>query len=306
MTDGWPLSELSLLRPEWLLALVGVLLFGLLARNRNAGLGGWRRAVDPHLMRALERLGHIQFGHTRRLTAPVLIGAGVAASLSGPAIEREDAAAWRNLDGVVIVLDVSRSMVEGGFFQEALITAQRLAANAAPRPTGLILFAGDAYRASAFTIDPDALASLLVAIDGDTVPDIGSRPERGLELARGMLATADIVAGEVVLISDGEGVGVDAVRQSTSLAREGRRLTIVQVPNGRDPTDGRAALAGLLRVAGSSASALGDTATPPALANDSAERLAESPYASLIWRDLGRYGLIFALAPTLFLFRRRL
>ena len=301
----WALGDLTLLRPEWLFAAVGLLLLGFLVRGRHGGLGGWRRAVDPHLMQALERLGHVHYGRTRRFAVPALVGAGVAAALSGPAIEREDAAAWRNLDGVVLVLDVSRSMVEGGFFQEALITAQRLADAAAPRPTGLILFAGDAYRASAFTIDPEALSSLLTAVDGETVPDIGSRPERGLEFAREMLKTADIVAGDVVLISDGEGIGVDAVRQAALLAQEGRRLAVVQVPNGRDPSAGRDALAALLRGGDGAASALGDTSTPPALANDSLERLAESPYASLIWRDLGRYCLVFALAPALLLFRRR-
>lgn len=304
------LDGLALLRPWWLLAAPAALLLGLAASRRVAGLAAWEKAVDPGLMRALERLGWVVPGGGRGVWLVPLLAVILALALSGPARESRDGAAFRNLDGLVLVVDLSRSMAEGGRLDEALTAARVVARRAGSRPAALVVYAGDAYLASAFTTDRDALGALVAALDGQTVPDEGSRPERALSLARGLMEQARIVRGDVVLISDGGGVGPAALRAASALDERGVRVSTLFTPQagapiGAPPAE-RSAAEALARVGGGfTADVLDPLAFADAVSGRRAERVADSELSLLLWTDYGRWLLLGALLPALALFRRR-
>ena len=303
--------DLTLLRPLWLLAPPAILALAFLARS-GGDLGDWRRAVDPHLMAFLERRGAVIAGARRSLgLSPWLAAAAlIGAALAGPAIERPQADAFRNLDGLVVALDTSRSVVEGGAFPEARVAAVELVAAAGGRQAALVVFAGDAYLAGAFTADRAALEPLVAATGAGLVPDPGSRPGRALDLARDLFADAGMLGGDVALVTDGGGIDDAAVAAAAKLRAAGRRVHVLFVPaQARDATAPQPDAAAAARVAAAGGGIYAEVADPEpvaaALGSGGAERLGRSVAAALAWTDLGRFALVLAAVPMLLLFRRR-
>jgi Ca-activated chloride channel homolog len=301
---GW-----AVLRPLWLLALPLVAVLTVMVSRHSGALGGWRVAIDPHLMAALERLGRVVPGQPAR-TWPAAGAAGlIALALAGPAKERQDAPSYRNLDGLVLVVDLSPSVAQGGRLTQAVTAARLVADRGQSRPVALIVYAGDAYLASAFTTDARALGTTLAVLDGETIPDEGSRPERALRMAREILAGAQIIAGDVVLITDGGGLSESAMQEARSIRAAGSRVSTIYVepsilPAGVPQVE-RAALDAVAETAGGLAGHVLDPFPVAEVAGvGTASRVIQSDLVAFLWTDYGRYGLVFSLLPALALFRR--
>ena len=304
------IETLTLLRPLWFLAIPVVALLALRAAWRSAPLGDWARAVDPALMALAARRGLVLGGRRQANLAAALAAGILALALTGPAVERPEAATFRNLDATVIVLDLSRSVTEGGRFKEARQAAEAVAAAAGTRSVALVIYAGDAYTAVSPTTDRDTIGTTLFALDADTVPDRGSHPDRGLALARRTLAEANVVAADVVLISDGDGIGQAAEREAAAIRAQGWQLHGLFVPAAKAlppgaPTTNRAALDRLASAGGGRAADIdGPQAVLDRVGASTAQHLAAGGYGVLAFADLGRWLLLLALVPALLLFRR--
>ena len=304
------IESLTLLRPLWFLALPIVAVLALRAAWRSAPLGDWSKAVDPHLMALFARSGALLGGRRQANLAAALAAGVLALALTGPAIERPEAATFRNLDATVVVVDLSRSVTEGGRFKEARQAAQSVAEAAGTRSLALIVYAGDAYTALSPTNDRETLATTLFALDADTVPDRGSHPERGLALARRTLAEANVVAADVVLISDGDGVGQAAEREAAAIRDKGWQLHALFVPAAKalPPGAPRPDRAALDRLSGAGGGRAADIDNPQAVLDrvgaSTAQHLAAGGFGVLAFADFGRWLLLLALVPALLLFRR--
>ncbi len=294
-------GDLTLLRPMWLLALPVLVGLGWWLWTRRAGVGDWSRVADPALLRAMAALGRVEGSADRFPVAAPLIAAGlVVLALAGPAVERRDAVSFRNLDGVAFVLDASRSVTEDDRWPQLLAMGRFGIAGLGSRPGGLIVYAGDAYVATDLTVDHRQLGQTLSLIDPETVPDPGSRPERGLALARRMLGEAEVIAGDVILFTDGAGLGPAAVQEAARIAGQGARLSVVSM---HAP---EAALQSLAGTGGGRVFTLDQTdALSQWLTEDARSRLELQDYPLLFWTDYGRYLLLLALVPLLLLFRRQ-
>ncbi|UMA64701.1 VWA domain-containing protein [Roseivivax marinus] len=290
----------TLLRPLWLLALPLVVLAAWLLSRRGAALGDWGRAVDPGLLEAMRALGRVE-GAGRRGAGlvPLAVAALVVLALTGPALERRDRAAWRNLDGVIYVLDASPSVAQSPRWPQ-LQTMGRFAISAmGSRPGGMVVYAGDAYVATDMTADLRELGQTLSVIDAETVPDPGSRPERGLSLARRMLEEARVLSADVVLMTDGGGLGAEALREAEALASGGARLSVVGL-DGTTPE-----MESLAGVGGGRVWTTDQTDALAAYIRDAGRDVLErQDYPLLFLADYGRLLLALALLPALQLFRR--
>lgn len=288
----------QLVRPFWLLAVPLLLLAGALMWRNSRSLGDWSRAIDPALLRALQRMGNVREGRSFGVWWLVAGAVAIALAFTGPSKLRDDGAAFRNLDGIVIVFDLSREMVASGELPQAILAARLVAQAAGSRQTALIVYANDAYLAMALTTDSRAFGDTLALLDEDTMDEDGSRPDRALALAREVLSEADIQIGDVVLISSGEELGAEAEREAALIAGMGSHLAIMT------PTTVLAAAR--LAEIGNGTLASFDAPEPIiATLNDRvANRLTEAGYAVIVWRDYGRYLLFLALIPVLGLFRR--
>lgn len=302
-------GSLLLLRPWWLAALPALGLCWWLAR-RDGGLAGWARVIDRELMPVLGSLGHVirPLSRTGPLV-PLAVASTLALALSGPAQRNDHAPSFGNLDGTILVMDMSPSVARGGGLDDAQAAAAYLLERIGGRPVGLILFAGEPYLVSAMTTDAATLASPIAVLDAETMPDAGSRPDRALAMAGGVLAEAGIVGGDVVLISDGGGIGPAAAEEARRIARAGGRVSTVFVAPAAAPPDMPApdpeALAGVADAGGGVAATVGDVdRIADGLRRSRTSSLARSGLAPLLFTDLGRLLVAVALVPALLLFRR--
>jgi Ca-activated chloride channel family protein len=302
-------DSFALLRPWWLIILPLALI--LYRRLEGGGLADWERAVDPPLLAAMLRRGMAAGGRPPDLSAALWAIVLIALALSGPAAKRLDAGRYCNLDATLLIVDLSNESAQGAQLRQATTAARLILDEAAARQTGLIVYAGDAYLAGALTDDATTTGALIFALDDQTAPDPGVRPDRALSLARRVLREAGIVQGDVVLISTGGGVNDAALREAKVLAAEGRSVHTIFVPGGAHADTPDAARKGsLMRLAGAGQGIADDAAHPnqirEAIAGRAIRRLGASNLTSLDWRDYGRYLLFLAALPLLIAFRRTL
>ena len=294
------LADITLLRPVWLLLLPLLGIACVVLRRRVSGLGDWPNVMDAELMQALRELGRVDTSGGR---PPHLLGLIAAAlvvlALSGPAVERRDAAAFRNMDGVIFVLDASASVFEDGYWTD-LQTMGRFGISAlGSRPAALVTFAGDAYVAADLTADTRQLGLTLSLIDTDTVPDAGSRPHLGLSQALTIMQGARLLGADVVLMSDGATLGPEEIRVAALIAAQGGRLSLA-VP------DTSPAAQTLASAGGGQVFDLSQIDAFASYLRDGVPaQLERQDYPLLFWSDLGRYLLLVALIPVALLFRRR-
>lgn len=304
------LAGFAVLRPLWLVALLAVAAIVVVVKARGA-LGDWRQAVDGPLLAALVARGGatLETLDRARWPASAIAAAVLAVALVGPASERENVGAWRNLDAVLIGLDLSRSIAETAL-GEARLAALQVAEAAGTRQSGFLVYAGDAYLGATFTFDQAALKQLIGASGPDLVPDMGSDPERAILLAQDIFLESGIASGDLVLVTDGGGIDERAIAAAGELRAAGHRLDVafvtgpVRSPDAPGPD--RDAAERLARAGGGSvADATDPEAIPRLVAGSSSERLGRSAYAVLAWMDFGRPLALAALLPMLLLFRRR-
>ncbi|OIQ28876.1 MAG: hypothetical protein BM562_12000 [Alphaproteobacteria bacterium MedPE-SWcel] len=290
-----------ILRPYWLLALAPLALFGGWLIRRKDRLGDWDRAVSPALLQALTAMGQVQ-GVTRRWTLWAVFSSAilVVLALAGPAVERRDTPAFRNLDAAIFVLDVSKSMTESPQWTAMQTLGLHVLSSLGSRPGALVLYAGDAYVAEALTHDVIQVGQTLSLIQSGILPEPGSRPERGLQLAFDILDQTHSLSGDVILLSDGAGLAEGSLALAAALKARGARLSLVsitapaptqlahaEVGGGRMfPMDSPEALARFLR-------------------DNTRASFARQAYPLLYWRDLGRSFLLIAALLLLPMFRRR-
>lgn len=287
------------LQPWWLALIPLALVLGLWLARRSESLGAWERAVDPELMVALRRMGRVAPGGRARAVLPACVLAVLGVALAGPATERRDLTSYRNLDGVVLVLDLSPSVTGDARFFDVLTAARLVAEAAGTRQTALVVYAGEAFVAAPFSTDARALSGTLALLDGRTMPVTGSRPAAGLALAREMLGGAGMLAADVVLISDGAAIGPEAVAEARALGAAGWRVSAIATGPGQGALNAIAATGG-----GISASVDDPFPVARQVGSRPVERLAQTDYAMLVLEDQGRFLLLFALIPAFLLLPR--
>jgi Ca-activated chloride channel family protein len=300
----------GLLRPWWLLAIPIVFALAWFYARRWAALGSWEGVIDSGLRSVLTRLGHISHGRSDRHWSAAWLGSCIALALAGPAVHAPDTGGFRNLDGLVLAIDLSKSVTSGGNLQQALIASRLVLQGAGTRPVALIVYGEDAYVASDFTIDPRSVGNTIAVLDAETVPGAGSNAGRALDLAARLFSETGVLSGDVVMVSDGGGLAATEDPLSKLIA-SGSRVSGVFVPSAQAapadmPTPQRGPLQELAaRGGGIVADAIDPSPVISLASMPLSERLAEAGYGVLAWQDLGRWLLILAAIPALSLFRRR-
>ena len=143
------MANFHFLRPQWLLALIPlVLLLWLIRRQGDGSDSVWSRICDADLLRYL-LVSHDS--KASRLPLWLLAGGGLIAvlALADPAWDKQPQPVFRNLDARVIVFDLSRSMLAADLAPSRLARARFKVADILRRSkegqTGLVVFAGDAF-----------------------------------------------------------------------------------------------------------------------------------------------------------------
>jgi Ca-activated chloride channel family protein len=214
-----------LLRPEWLWALLpAAILAAALWRVRNRS-GSWSSVIAPELLPYLIDEGRQQV--QRNLVPALLLAWALAAiAAAGPSFKKIPQPVHQKQDALILVLDLSRSMTAGDLSPSRIDRARQKLLDLLERrkegQTGLIAYAGDAHIVTPLTDDTPTIANLLPALHPDIMPVPGSQPAAAMEQALGLLHSAGIRQGRILLVTDGvsasDSRGVTDVLQGTGMA----------------------------------------------------------------------------------------
>jgi len=224
-------ADLHFLRPWWLLALVPLIIFLNAFVRQRFDMLRWQQIIDPAL--AAHMLILTGTPNRRRITAVLgLAGALLITALAGPVWQRAPQPVFRNLDALVIVLDLSRSMdvadIKPSRLDRARFKINDILRKRSDGQTALLAYAADAYVISPLTDDVNTIANLLPALSTDLMPQQGSRTDRALEKASELLRQSGAPTGHILLITD----AVDSERASPvvqKLAANGIRTSVLGV-----------------------------------------------------------------------------
>lgn len=211
------LPMVHFVRPMWLLALPVALLLAWRWQRRVRNLSRWLGRIDAELLPALMESGRGARAHW----LPWLVGAGLAAAaigLAGPSFERLPQPVESANDAVVVVLDLSLSMLAEDVKPSRLVRArQKIADLLRLRPEGttaLIVYAGNAHTVVPLTTDSRTIENLLPALTPAMMPVFGSELGDAIDLARDLLGNAGRTSGLIIAITDGVDREADVTERS--------------------------------------------------------------------------------------------
>lgn len=200
------LTQFHLLRPWALLGLLPAALLLWLLWRRKAAASQWRHYIDPGLLPHLLD-GRGDAGSRRLLTGLGVIWLLAILALSGPAWEQRPSPVQRQVDALVLVLDLSPSMVVEDVTPSRMVRARLKVAEILQRrqegETGLIVYGGDAHVVTPLTADTETIATLLPSLSPGIMPLPGSNTEAAIARAVEMLEQADMTRGRILLVTDG-------------------------------------------------------------------------------------------------------
>ncbi len=244
-----------------------------------------------------------------------LVLALLCAALASPALPRPQDEAYKPGEGVILLLDLSRSMtledLRPSRLAAARAAADQIVTEAGTRPVALILYAGDAYLAQPLALERSQIRQFLAALEPEMLPTEGSDLARALALARGIVERNGLSAARAVVIGDGGGISPAAESEARALAALGARLDFLRSsapgtvePSPVDPVK----LEALARAGG------GEILTPDRFGGFEVSALAldAPPRGEFLrlavetggWRNLSHWLLLLALPLALLLFRR--
>lgn len=198
-------GDFHFLRPFWLLALIPWMLLWMMIRRR-LGSGSWTEVCDRELLPYILQEQDAVTSH-RSLWLAAAAGLMAIIALAGPVWERLPTPVFRNVSGLVIALDLSRSMDAEDVRPSRVIRARYKIADLLRRrldgQTALLVYAGAVFTVTPLTDDVETINSQLSALSTSIMPSQGSRSDLALAKAAALLRQAGLRQGQILLVTDG-------------------------------------------------------------------------------------------------------
>ena len=199
-------QDFHFLRPQWLWAIVPLIVLVWLVRHLHQQQSGWQSVLAGHLYQHLiTTQGSSKSKPPLSLLALAWIISCLA--LAGPTWERLPQPVYQLNTGKVVLIDMSLSMRATDISPDRLTRAKYKAIDFVKAitegETGLVAYAGDAFTISPLSSDSQNLSALIPSLSPEIMPVKGSEPVLGLQAAIDLLTGAGYQQGEIFWISDG-------------------------------------------------------------------------------------------------------
>lgn len=200
------MQTLHFLRPYLLLAIVPAVIAVILLFYKRRSQNSWSQICDAHLLRHLA----VDTGKGRARASLIIFLITLIISviaMAGPAWRQTEQPAFRNQRAVVVVLDMSYSMlaqdIKPSRVERAKYKVLDLLESNKDGQTSLVVFAGDAHAVTPLTDDINTIKSQIEPLDPMIMPFPGSRPDQGVKRALELLKNGAAKNGEIILLTDG-------------------------------------------------------------------------------------------------------
>lgn len=202
------MADFHFLRPLWL-GLLALLPMLYLARHRLQQSDiGWERYISSRLLRPLipGKEGSAN-GRFSSPTIPLCLAMTILAfALAGPSWREAPTPLKQSQDSLVLVLDLSISMLATDVEPDRLTLAKRKVRDIlAARQTGLnalVVYAGDAHVVTPLTEDRRTIEAMLDALDPVIMPAQGNRADLAIDQAINLLDQGAPGQGRILLLAD--------------------------------------------------------------------------------------------------------
>ncbi len=198
------MSELHLIRPYFLLAIIPLVLMMLILIKRNPSKNHWQSVCDPHLIKSLMSYTGRNY---QRLTFFLIFICGMIMiiALTGPSYRKLPQASYAKKQATVILLDMSSEMtakdIKPNRLQRAKFKIDDLLKNMPEAQIGLIAFTQEAFLVSPLTNDQHTLKLLLNELTPQIMPVDGSNISAGLKDAAMLIKQAGYKNGNILLLT---------------------------------------------------------------------------------------------------------
>ena len=224
------LSQFHFQQPLWLLLVLPLAGLSYLGWRGTRGRSHWSEVCDPELLPLLVREGRAS--SRTGLVLAMLVSLLLALAAAQPVWQKQPRPAFKQGGAVVIALDLSASMnatdIKPSRLQRARFKIEDLLSRMGDSQVALLVYAGDAFAVTPLTEDSDTVRAQLPAMVPEIMPAQGSRADRALKLAAGMLQQAGVQGGDILLVSD----EVEPAQIASSLSRlreQGIKTSILAV-----------------------------------------------------------------------------
>jgi len=228
------IEQFHFIRPEWLFALPVALIFWLLLK-RKQGAHQWSSYIPKEMLMALQTSSAEQ--STWWKWCLLLICIGTVCAAAGPSWDKQSVPTGQNQKALVLVLDLSPSMLAQDLSPDRLTRAKfkliDMLRQQGDGQTALIAYAGEAHTVSPLSDDPKTIEALLPALHPNVMPVRGSNTEAAVELAQQLLSDAGLRSGDILLITDG--IASDAITDIRNSINSNYRVSVLAV-GGNDAT----------------------------------------------------------------------
>ncbi|MGH1469910.1 MAG: VWA domain-containing protein [Cellvibrionaceae bacterium] len=198
-------TQFHFLRPLWLLAIVPTLLLCVLLWKKKSQRSQWQQLIPSDLLEHL--LDNTITRSARWQLWGVALGWILAClALSGPTWQKLPQPLHQSQSAVVIVFDLSPSMIAEDMTPSRLVRARYKLTDfleqRAEGLTALVVYAGEAHVVSPLTDDVDTIINLLTSLSPEMMPLRGSNIEMGIEKSLQLFKDSSIATGKILVVTD--------------------------------------------------------------------------------------------------------
>lgn len=201
------MADFHFLRPLWLLLLLAIPILPVMFRKARQSDSGWARIIPDRLLRPVITRHGQSSGHSR---SPLLVAAAallvLTIALAGPAWRQVPTPLQQQNDSLVVVLDLSLSMLATDVEPDRLTLAKRKIRDILDQREGsltaLVVYAADAHAVSPLTDDRNTIVGLLDVLDPVIMPAPGNRADLGVARGLALLEQGAPGDGQLLLLTD--------------------------------------------------------------------------------------------------------
>ena len=309
------MSDLHLLRPLWLLALLPLLPLWVLLARQASRRRRWEDLIDPHLQDAV-LTNERDAGHRLPLMLLAIGWLLLVAALAGPVWELESRPVYRIEQASVLVLDLTAQMNQVDHattrLERARFEVMDLLRAVDEGQAALIGYAAEPFLIAPLTSDAGTILEQVPVLAPDLLPVAGvGRTDLALDMAAALLQRSGAAQGDVILITAALERPDLALAAAGRLRAAGHRLSVLAVTEEPVQAQGQGWASSLARLASAGGGLLvqagfddADTRRLLALPGErkispSGDRIATAGQ----WRDQGYWLLLLALPIAAVAFR---
>ena len=226
------LSQFHFLYPLWFLLIPLVLLTWWWLSRQSSQNQAWQHFIDERLKPYV--ISGKEAGQSRWLRHALLLASLIAIiALAGPSWQKRQLPAFQTQQGLVLVLDLSSSMLAADVTPNRINRARfkllDLLKIRQEGQTGLVVFAGDAFAVSPLTDDVENIIEQAKNLSPGIMPAQGSFIYRGIDEAAMLLHQAGYVTGDILIIADGVSNLSRTLQSAEASAGAGYRVSVAAI-----------------------------------------------------------------------------